>query len=186
VLPGCEGESRLHRLRQGESRGQRPDHHGELVDQAIVRGVQEVAAFQVAIPDASLEQQRVVARARTADLAHIAEFLEYLGGGGQDRRDGSTAVVGLEHDRAAEDDIVGEQREGTGQISGFDRGAKWVHGLAFRSPRPPWLAHTADARTISGTPVRRAAAFAMVAYTLDGTPDQVVMADPEGNESCVP
>ena len=100
--------------------------------------MQEVASLQVAIPDARLEHERVVARADRADLAHVVEVLEDAHDTCQDRGDGSTAVVGLEHDRAPEYDILGEQRQGAGQIPGFDRGAKWVHGLTSGETGDRW------------------------------------------------
>jgi len=94
--------------------------------------MQEIASLHVMIPDACLEEERVVTLAGTADLAHVPEPLKYPPGAGQDQHDRITAAAGLGHDRAAEHDILGEHRDGAGHVPGFDRGAKWVHGFFFR------------------------------------------------------
>jgi hypothetical protein len=96
--------------------------------------VEEVAAFQLAIPDTRLEHERMIGRTSRADLAHVTEVLEDPRDACQDRRDGSAAPVGPEHHRAAEHDILGEQRKGARQVPGLDRGAKWVHS---HQPYPP-------------------------------------------------
>ena len=71
------GELSLHRLRQGKRRRQRPDHHDELVDQAILVGVQKVAPLDLAVADAGFEDERMVVRIGSADLADVAEVLEH-------------------------------------------------------------------------------------------------------------
>jgi hypothetical protein len=71
----------------------------------------------------------MVGRVLRADLAYIAEILEDLRHGAQDRRDDLAALVGLEHDGAPEDDIIGKQRHGCFHVSCFDGGAERVHDL---------------------------------------------------------
>jgi hypothetical protein len=54
----------------------------------------------------------------------------------KDRRDGLVALVGLEHRRAAEDDVLGEERDGRVEVRSLDRGAEGM-GRHVREPRAP-------------------------------------------------
>ena len=62
-----------------------------------------------------------------ADLAHVTEVLEHHHDGFQDSAHRFAAVVGLEDDGAAEDHILAQQRDGSIEITGFDRAAERVH-----------------------------------------------------------
>ena len=56
------GDLSLHRLRQGKPSGERADHYDELVDQAVLVEVQEIASLDLDLADAGPEDERVVER----------------------------------------------------------------------------------------------------------------------------
>jgi len=79
--------------------------------------------------------QDVAGRVRSADLAGVAEVLEHLRDGVQDRRHGVAALVGTVHDRAVEDHVRREQLARSREVFCLDRRAKALG----RAPecRPP-------------------------------------------------
>ena len=85
-------------------------------------GSQEVDALQRAVPDPRLEHQPVDAVA--VELVGVAEVLEHPEDRAKDRRDDLTPLVGLEHRRAAKDDVLGEKRHGRVHVGALDRSAK--------------------------------------------------------------
>jgi len=93
--------------------------------------------LQRAVSDARLEQQRLDAFA--VELVGVAEVLEHAEDGAEDRRDGLAALVRLEHRRAAEDDVIGEQRDGRVHVGSLDRGAEGMkrHPGSLRGSR--WI-----------------------------------------------
>jgi hypothetical protein len=68
--------------------------------------MEEVGSLDLAVSDTRLEDECMVGRVVRADLAHVAEVLEDLRHGAEERCDRLTALVGLEHDGAAEDDVI--------------------------------------------------------------------------------
>src|SRR5207249_4028103 len=129
--PSCpalhELELRLHRLRERVGARQRAHHNDELVDRAALVEVQEVAALDLLLADTGAEDERMVACAGAADLADVAKVLEHLRYGREQHPHDLAATIGLEHDRAAELDIVGDQRDGGIDVAGLNCCAKRVH-----------------------------------------------------------
>src|SRR4051812_39918632 len=120
-------------LRDGDQARRRADHDGELLDLAVGVRTQEVDALQRAVPGARVEQQSVDAFA--FELIGVAEVLQDVEYGPQDGRDGFPALVGLEHRRAAEDDVLREQADGRVHVGPLDRDAEGMTGHATVSPR---------------------------------------------------
>jgi hypothetical protein len=54
------GELSLHGFGQRERRGERADHHHELVDRTVVIDVEEVASLDLLVSDARVEDESMV------------------------------------------------------------------------------------------------------------------------------
>ena len=91
--------------------------------------VQEVASLDLDLAHAGAKDECVVRRIGSADLAHIAEVREHPGDGVQDHSGGGPAVVGLERNGAAEDDVLAQHGDGGVNVACFESGAKRVHDL---------------------------------------------------------
>jgi hypothetical protein len=119
------GESGLHRLGKSVRGRQRPDHHGQLSNEAIVTETQEIEPVELPIADPGFEdQRRGVAAVEPLD---VLEVLEHLHDGMQDARDRFAAFVGLEDDRATEDDVgreAGDDRRGAPGLDRFLKGLR--------------------------------------------------------------
>ena len=89
--------------------------------------------MDLTIADTRPEHERVVGRAVRADLAFIAEVLEHAAYGQQHRREGVASVVGLEDDRASEDDVLGHECDGGLVVAGLDGGTECMHRLDLTS-----------------------------------------------------
>ena len=87
-----------HRLGQGCCTGQRSHRHHQVVDQAVVVEVQEVAAGESHTGhagDSGLEDERVVTAVAVGDFPHVAEVFEDAQHAAQNRRRNRLARVGL-------------------------------------------------------------------------------------------
>ena len=90
------------------------------LDLAVAVEPQQVEAVELAVAHARLKIS--VGDAVALELLGVAEVLEHLHRAlGQDRRDDRLALVGLEHDRAAEDDVVGQRLGERLGVLGLDR-----------------------------------------------------------------
>ncbi len=121
------GELGLHRIGEGERRGQRAHHDGQLADRTVVVEPDEVASLQLFVPDPGLEDQGVVARVVGTDLADVPEVLEHRQDGLQDQPHRLAALVRPEHDGAVEHDVFAKERHGGVEVTGFDRAPERVH-----------------------------------------------------------
>ncbi len=122
-------EPRGHGLAEGLRARQRTDHDHEVVDQAVLVHVQEVAAGQLPVADPRPEDQRVVRAVRVADLPDVPEVVEDVDHRAQHRRGDRLARVRLEDDRAGEDDVLGQQCLDGVQVPGLHRLAERAHRL---------------------------------------------------------
>ncbi|HEY2643033.1 MAG TPA: hypothetical protein VGI56_04690, partial [Galbitalea sp.] len=95
--------------------------------QAVVIDVDEVASFDLAVTDASPEDEGVIGGIRGSDLAGVAEVLEYLADRAQQRPDLYSAFVWRVHDWAAEDDVVGEEGNDGIYVAALNRIAELLH-----------------------------------------------------------
>lgn len=89
--------------------------------------------MQRAVPDSRVEQQPVEAVA--LELVGVVEVLQDLEDRSKNRRDGLVSLVGLEHCRAAKDDVIGEERHGRVYVGSLDCGAKGVRTHPVESLR---------------------------------------------------
>ena len=87
----------------------------------------EVATLDVAISYPSLKDERAVARPGSADLARVAEVLEHLSHGMEQRLHLVAAPVGRVNNGTAEDDVVREEGSKAVQVAGLNCGAEFLH-----------------------------------------------------------
>src|SRR5581483_5811032 len=103
----------------GLQAGERPDHHRETLDEAVLAVLEDVDPLQVAVADVRLEEQE--RRAPVRPLVRVAEVLEHLRDDAEQREHGVAAVVRLVDGRAAELDVLGEQLRERRDVAGLDR-----------------------------------------------------------------
>ena len=91
-------------------------------------------SLDLAVTDASAKDERAVGRFRCSYLARVPEVLEHLTDRSQQDLRLLAALVGRVDDRAAEDDVVGEEGDQAVYVAGLDRTAEFLHvALHFRS-----------------------------------------------------
>jgi bifunctional non-homologous end joining protein LigD len=112
-------------------------------------GLRRSRPLQRAVAGPRLEDQGVDVVA--CELVGVAEVLEDAEDRPDDGLDGLAALVGPEHRRAAEDDVVGEQRERRVDVGALDRGAK---GVAVHRVRQAIRYIAADVRPAYVTPMK--------------------------------
>jgi hypothetical protein len=119
----------LHRLGQGDDAGQGADHDDELGDRAVLVAANEVAALYPPIPYPCREDERVVATARSTDLAYIAEVLEDARDRADHPCDRLAPTVRAEYDGAPKLHVVGEQPDGCVDVARLDRDPESMHDV---------------------------------------------------------
>jgi hypothetical protein len=119
----------LHDLGERKRRRQRPDHDGQFPYEPVFAETQDVHAVELALANPSLEDERC--RVAPVEALDVAEVLEHLGDGLEDRRDRIAVFVRLVNDRATKNDVGRQPRDDLRGIAGLDRfleglGADWM------------------------------------------------------------
>src|SRR5436190_12063972 len=137
VLRG--GKLRADRLGQCDHSGERAHHHGEVDDPAVGPGTDEVDALDLAVADASAEDQGM--NLLPVQLVGVAEVLEDPQQDLEQLGHRLAALERLERDRAVQDDVVGQRRNHAVEVVPLDRVPEVIrrraHGRAAYAPARP-------------------------------------------------